>query len=58
MDWLEKEAILGDIEDATSLKELNDMRMDIVQAKDGEVLKAWQDKFWAYKKCPECGKVR
>jgi len=58
MDWLEKEAIMGDIEDATSLKELNDMRMDVVQARDKDVLKAWQDKFWAYKKCPECGRVR
>ena len=58
MGSLRKEAIISDIENATSLKELNAMRIDIVQAKDKDILKVWQNKFWSYKKCPECGKIR
>ncbi len=40
---------------ATNLKQINALRMEVVEAKDAVILKLWQDKFWGMKKCQTCG---
>lgn len=45
------------IEQATNLKQMNALRMEIVKAKDAVILKLWQDKFWGMKKCSQCGHI-
>ena len=45
------------IKTAKSIKALNQLRMAGVKFRDQELLKLWQDRFWAFKKCPNCAKV-
>jgi len=47
------------IENATVLKQLNEIRMACVELmkQDSSILKKWQDKYWSLKNCPTCGKT-
>lgn len=47
------------IESAKTVHEMNDLRYACVKwmKVDNGVLKTWQDKYWALKTCPTCGKL-
>jgi hypothetical protein len=49
------------IETNTRISEMDDLRYACVKYMNNghpEVLKLWQDKYWALKRCPTCGKLR
>jgi DNA/RNA-binding domain of Phe-tRNA-synthetase-like protein len=48
--------LLSKIENCNSVADCDLLRLDVVRAKDQEVLKAWQDKYWSLKLCPTCGR--
>ena len=41
---------------ANSVKEMNALRDEVVKVMTPSILKQWQDKYWALKQCPTCGK--
>ena len=45
---------------AGSVKALNELRVPVVEFAKPEngLLKFWQDKYWALKRCPDCGKLK
>ncbi len=44
------------IEDANSLNALNALRMELVKTKSDVLLKMWQEKYWEFRRCPDCAK--
>lgn len=42
------------IEDANSLNALNALRIELVKTKSDVLLKMWQEKYWEFRRCPEC----
>ena len=49
------------IQDTKCVNEMNDLRWACVKfMHDGypEIVKEWQEKYWALKKCPTCGRDR
>ena len=46
------------IENADSIKKMNELRVEVVEAKDIQILKKWQEKYWSFKKCPTCGNIK
>jgi len=44
------------IEKAQNLAEMNELRVEVVQARSNEILLMWQKKYWAMRRCPTCGK--
>ena len=47
------------IEHATSVKEMNHLRMSCVRLmkQDKNILATWQKKYWSLKNCPRCGRT-
>lgn len=50
--------LLSKIDACHSVSDCNLLRADVVAAKNGEVLTAWQAKYWSLKNCPTCGRAR
>ena len=46
------------IRNAKSLKELNCLRNAGVKFRDVPLLKLWQERYWAFKKCSGCAKTK
>lgn len=44
------------VENAESTQELNALRESGVNIRSKKGLKLWQEKYWDFKKCPECAK--
>ena len=47
------------IQDSKCVNEMNDLRYACVKFMNNghpEILKEWQSKYWALKKCPTCGR--
>lgn len=59
IEGLTEDEILIKIQQATTIKEMNELRINSVKflgnLRGREILESWQKKYWLLKNCPTCG---